>query len=73
MNVDAMLYERLMQALLGKGGNPRTIFRTMVQVKRNQIFWELKNDTYDTGHMPTMLFAVYLYPEKRQDPVLTCC
>ena len=73
MNVDAMLYERLMQALLGKGGNPRTIFRTMVQVKRNQIFWELKNDTYDTGHMPTMLFAVYLYTEKRQHPVLTCC
>ena len=46
MNVDAMLYERLMQALLGKGGNPRTIFCTMVQVKRNQIFWELKNDTF---------------------------
>jgi hypothetical protein len=44
MNVDDILYERLMQALLGKGGNPRSIFRTMVRVKRNQIFWELSND-----------------------------
>jgi len=43
MNLDDMLYERLMQALLGRGGNPRTIFRTMVQTKRNQIFWELSN------------------------------
>jgi len=41
MNLDDMLYERLMQALLGKGGNPRTVFRTIVQAKRNQIFWEL--------------------------------
>ena len=43
MNVDDILYERLMQAVLGKGGNPRSIFRTMVEVKRNQIFWELSN------------------------------
>ena len=41
MNIDDILYERLMQAVLGKGGNPRSIFRTMVLVKRNQIFWEL--------------------------------
>jgi hypothetical protein len=44
MNIDDILYERLMQALLGKGGNPRSIFRTMVEVKRNQIFWELMNE-----------------------------
>jgi len=44
MNLDNILHEKLMQALLGQGGNPRTIFRTMVQVKRNQIFWELHND-----------------------------
>ena len=44
MNLDAILHEKLMQALLGKGGNPRSIFRTMVQVKRNQIFWELHNE-----------------------------
>ena len=44
MNIDDILYERLMQALLGKGGNPRSIFRTMVEVKRNQIFWELHNE-----------------------------
>jgi len=41
MNVDDMLYERLMQALLGRSGDPRTIFRTMIQAKRNKIFWEL--------------------------------
>jgi hypothetical protein len=44
MNLDDILHEKLMQALLGKGGNPRSIFRTMVQVKRNQIFWELHNE-----------------------------
>jgi hypothetical protein len=32
---------------------------------------EKKNDTYNKDHMPTMLFAVYLHPEKRQDHVLT--
>ena len=44
MNLNDILYERLMQALLDKGGNPRSIFRTMVEVKRNQIFWELMNE-----------------------------
>ena len=44
MNIDDILHEHLMQALLGKGGNPRTIFRIMMQVNRNQIFWELSND-----------------------------
>jgi hypothetical protein len=43
MNLDALLQEQLMKAVLG-GGNPRAVFRTMVQVKRNQIFWELMND-----------------------------
>ena len=44
MNIDDILYERLMQTLLGKGGNPRSIFRTMIEIKRNQIFWELSNE-----------------------------
>jgi hypothetical protein len=48
MNLDDVLYKKLMQALLGKGGNPRSIFRIMVQVKRNQIFWELKNDIHSS-------------------------
>ena len=45
MNVDDILYEQLMRAVLGKGGNPRNVFRTMVEVKRNQIYWELMIDT----------------------------
>jgi hypothetical protein len=45
MNLDEMLHERLMQALLGRGGNPRDVFRTWVQIKRNEIFWKLMNET----------------------------
>jgi len=41
MNLDDILHEKLMQALLHGRGNPRTVFHTMVQVKRNQLFWEL--------------------------------
>ena len=44
MNLDDILHERLMQALLGRG-NPRAVFRKMVEVKRNQIYWELMNDS----------------------------
>jgi hypothetical protein len=44
MNLDDILYERLMQALLKGRGNPRDVFRTMVEVKRNQIYWELMNE-----------------------------
>jgi hypothetical protein len=44
MNLDQLLHETLMRALLGKGGNPRMIFRIMIEVKRNQIFWELSNE-----------------------------
>jgi hypothetical protein len=44
MNLDELLHEKLMQAVLGKGDNLRDVFRTMVQVKRNEIFWELMNE-----------------------------
>jgi hypothetical protein len=44
MNLDAILHEKLMQALLGKGGNPRLVFRKMVEIKRNEIFWKLHNE-----------------------------
>ena len=43
MNLDDILHEKLMQALLGRG-NPRTVIRTMVQIKRNEIFWKLMNE-----------------------------
>jgi hypothetical protein len=43
MNLDKLLHDQLMQALL-QGGNPRAVFRTMVQVKRNEIFWKLMNE-----------------------------
>jgi hypothetical protein len=42
MNLDQLLHDELMRALLGRG-NPREVFRTMMQLKRNQIFWELHN------------------------------
>jgi len=45
MNLDDLLHEQLMQALLGRGGNPRDVFRTRAQVKRNEIFWKLINET----------------------------
>jgi hypothetical protein len=41
MMLDQLLHAQLMQALLGRGGNPREVFRTIQQIKRNQIFWEL--------------------------------
>ena len=44
MNLDDLFHEKLMQSLLGRGGNPRDIFRTMVKVKRNEIFWKLMNE-----------------------------
>ena len=44
MNLDALLQEQLMQAVLGHGGNPRAVFRTMMQIKRNEIFWKLMNE-----------------------------
>lgn len=43
MSLDALLQEQLMKAVLGRG-NPRAVFRTMVQVKRNEIFWKLHNE-----------------------------
>jgi hypothetical protein len=43
MNLDQLLHNQLMQAVLGRG-NPREVFRTIVQIKRNQIFWELMNE-----------------------------
>jgi hypothetical protein len=43
MNLDKLLQEQLMQALLGRG-NPREVFRKMVEIKRNEIFWKLKNE-----------------------------
>lgn len=42
--IDEILREKLMQSLLGRGGNPRDIFRAMVKVKRNKIFWKLMNE-----------------------------
>jgi hypothetical protein len=39
--LDQLLLTQLMNSLTGKGGNTRLIFRTMMLVKRNQIFWEL--------------------------------
>jgi len=42
MDLDKLLHEQLMQAVLGRG-NPRDVFRTIMQIKRNQIFWELHN------------------------------
>ena len=33
-----------MQALLGRGGNPRAVFCTMVEIRRNEIFWKLVNE-----------------------------
>jgi hypothetical protein len=45
MNLDEMLHKQLMQALLGRGGNPRDVFRARVQIKRNEIFWKLINET----------------------------
>jgi hypothetical protein len=45
MNLDDVFHEKMMQAILGRGGNPRDVFRTMVEVKRNQIYWELMNET----------------------------
>jgi hypothetical protein len=44
MNLDNILHEKLMQSLLHGRGNTRSVFRTMVEIKRNQIFWELMND-----------------------------
>ena len=44
MNLDEIFHEKLMQALLGRGGNPRAVFRTMMQIKRNEIFWKLMNE-----------------------------
>jgi len=32
--------------LLGRGGNPCAVFRTMMQVKRNEIFWKLMNEKH---------------------------
>lgn len=43
MNLDSLLHDELMRAVLGRGGNPREVFRTMMQIKRNKIFWELMN------------------------------
>ena len=37
MDLDKLLHEQLMQAVLGRG-NPRDVFRTMMQIKRNEIF-----------------------------------
>jgi hypothetical protein len=45
MNLDEILHEQLMQALLGRGGSPRDVFRVRVQIKRNEIFWKLINET----------------------------
>jgi hypothetical protein len=42
MNLDQLLHEQLMQALLGRG-NPRLVFRKIVEIKRNEIFWKLHN------------------------------
>jgi hypothetical protein len=44
MNLDKLLHEQLMQTLLYGRGNPRLVFRTMIEIKRNQIFWELSNE-----------------------------
>ena len=44
MNLDQVLHEKLMQALLGRGGNPRAVFRKMVEIRRNEIFWKLMNE-----------------------------
>jgi hypothetical protein len=44
MTLDQLLHEQLMRALLGRGGDPRSVFRTMIQVKRNEIFWKLHNE-----------------------------
>ena len=45
MNLDELLHNALMQALLRARGNPRDVFRKMVEIKRNQIFWDLINKT----------------------------
>jgi hypothetical protein len=45
--IDEILREKLMQSLLGRGGNPRDVFRAMVKVKRNEIFWKLMNERTD--------------------------
>ena len=42
MNLDKLLHDQLMQVLL-RGGSPRAVFRTILQIKRNEIFWELHN------------------------------
>jgi hypothetical protein len=44
MNLDDVFHDMMMQALLKGRGNPRTVFRTMMQVKRNEIFWKLMNE-----------------------------
>ena len=44
MNLDDILHEKLMQALLHGRVNPRAVFRTMVEIKRNEIFWKSMND-----------------------------
>lgn len=44
MNLDNVFHEKMMQALLNGRGNPRAVFRTMMQVKRNEIFWKLMNE-----------------------------
>ena len=41
--IDELLREKLMQSLLGRGGNPRDIFRAIVKIKRNEIFWKIMN------------------------------
>jgi hypothetical protein len=43
MMLDQLLHDELMRTLLGRGSNPRRIYRTRVRVKRNEIFWELMN------------------------------
>ena len=44
MNLDNVFHDMMMQALLKGRGNPRAVFRTMMQVKRNEIFWKLMNE-----------------------------
>jgi hypothetical protein len=43
MMLDSLLHAELMRALLGRGGNPRDLFRKIVEIKRNEIYWELMN------------------------------
>jgi hypothetical protein len=48
MNLDNVFHHMMMQALLKGRGNPRTVFRTMMQVRRNEIFWKLMNEQTDS-------------------------